>query len=65
MPEEPTRWTANFLFHNKPLTEIELRNSIPNVVFETENWQPLPTDPIRVKLTGFTITVPSATYAIW
>jgi hypothetical protein len=61
MTEEPSRWTANFLFHNKPLTEIELRNCIPNVEFETEYWQPRPTDPIRVKLIGFTITVPSAT----
>lgn len=61
MTEKPSRWTANFLFYNKPLTEIELRNRIPNVEFVTESWQPRPTDPVRVKLTGFTITVANAT----
>jgi len=59
--ETSSRWTANFVFHNKPLTELELKNSINGVEFLTERWQPRPTDPVEVKLIGFTITIPNAT----
>jgi hypothetical protein len=61
MTEESARWTAHFIFHNTPLTELELRNSINNVEFITEPWQPRSTDPLEVKLIGFNIIIPNAT----
>jgi len=61
MTEEPSRWTANFVFHNTPLTELELRNRITNVEFITESWQPRPIDPLEIKLVGFNIIIPNAT----
>jgi hypothetical protein len=61
MTEEPSRWTAHFVFFNTPLTVLELRNRINNVEFITEPWQPRPTDISEVKLIGFTITIPNAT----
>lgn len=61
MTEDKSRWTANFVFHNTPLTVLELRNNINNVEFITEPWQPRPTDTTEVKLIGFNIIVLNAT----
>lgn len=61
MVEELSKWTANFLFHNTPLTVLELKSKINNVDFIMELWQPRPTDTPEVKLNGFNIIVPNAT----
>lgn len=61
MTEEPSRWTANFIFFNTPLTELGLGNKINNVEFITERWQPRSTDTPQVKLVGFRIIIPNAT----
>ncbi len=62
MVEEPANWTAKFIFYNTPLTVLELKNNIKNVNFVTENWQPIPTALKEIKLIGFDIFIPNATY---